>query len=269
MNDGVVLIIDVDQHMLDRRVEHRYLDEVAPDYATRCPTSYRGEGESHPPVGRAARQRCPTCFHASWQTGSTRTSSPTRRLRTIHSPTCRTTSRPKPQPNYEPKILRSSLGARGSQWRPTVRRWSASWTPAPKCSTTATAFAPRRSLEGSIGRSTTPGSSRPTSGRCSVRAWDHFVGSRFLAIQLTSPPPIELCSREFPENESLARWIRLAGERVGVPGTSRPYLLARVRRTPPSRSPLQRDGEIRGTQSPDRHPARDPPRLRLRRLPVP
>ncbi|NNC79676.1 MAG: urocanate hydratase [Acidimicrobiales bacterium] len=32
MNDGVVLIIDVDQHMLDRRVEHRYLDEVAPDY---------------------------------------------------------------------------------------------------------------------------------------------------------------------------------------------------------------------------------------------
>jgi len=34
MNDGVVLIIDVDHHMLDRRVEHRYLDEVAPDYAT-------------------------------------------------------------------------------------------------------------------------------------------------------------------------------------------------------------------------------------------
>jgi urocanate hydratase len=32
MNDGVVLIIDVDQHMLQRRVEHRYLDEIAPDY---------------------------------------------------------------------------------------------------------------------------------------------------------------------------------------------------------------------------------------------
>jgi urocanate hydratase len=32
MNDGVVLIIDVDQHMLDRRVAHRYLDEIAPDY---------------------------------------------------------------------------------------------------------------------------------------------------------------------------------------------------------------------------------------------
>ncbi len=34
MNDGVVLIIDVDQHMLERRVEHRYLDEIAPDYRT-------------------------------------------------------------------------------------------------------------------------------------------------------------------------------------------------------------------------------------------
>ena len=34
MNDGVVLIIDVDAHMLQRRVDHRYLDEVAPDYAT-------------------------------------------------------------------------------------------------------------------------------------------------------------------------------------------------------------------------------------------
>ncbi|MGZ0229249.1 MAG: urocanate hydratase, partial [Acidimicrobiales bacterium] len=34
MNDGVVLIIDVDQHMLERRVEHRYLDEIAPDYAS-------------------------------------------------------------------------------------------------------------------------------------------------------------------------------------------------------------------------------------------
>ncbi len=33
MNDGVVLVIDVNPHMLERRVEHRYLDEVADDYA--------------------------------------------------------------------------------------------------------------------------------------------------------------------------------------------------------------------------------------------
>ncbi len=34
MNDGVVLIVDVDRHMLQRRVDHRYLDEIAPDYAS-------------------------------------------------------------------------------------------------------------------------------------------------------------------------------------------------------------------------------------------
>jgi urocanate hydratase len=34
MNDGVVLIVDVQEHMLQRRVEHRYLDEIAPDYET-------------------------------------------------------------------------------------------------------------------------------------------------------------------------------------------------------------------------------------------
>ena len=32
MNDGVVLIVDVDRQMLQRRVDHRYLDEIAPDY---------------------------------------------------------------------------------------------------------------------------------------------------------------------------------------------------------------------------------------------
>ncbi|HEY5662646.1 MAG TPA: urocanate hydratase [Ilumatobacter sp.] len=32
MNEGVVLVVDVDQHMLQRRVDHRYLDEIAPDY---------------------------------------------------------------------------------------------------------------------------------------------------------------------------------------------------------------------------------------------
>jgi len=34
MNDGVVLIIDVNEHMLQRRVEHRYLDEITTDYAS-------------------------------------------------------------------------------------------------------------------------------------------------------------------------------------------------------------------------------------------
>src|SRR3954462_10925514 len=32
MNGGVALVIDVDPRMLQRRVDHRYLDEIAPDY---------------------------------------------------------------------------------------------------------------------------------------------------------------------------------------------------------------------------------------------
>jgi urocanate hydratase len=34
MNGGAVLIVDVQEHMLQRRVDHRYLDEIAPDYET-------------------------------------------------------------------------------------------------------------------------------------------------------------------------------------------------------------------------------------------
>ncbi len=34
MNDGAVLVVDVDPHMLQRRLDHRYLDEIAPDYPT-------------------------------------------------------------------------------------------------------------------------------------------------------------------------------------------------------------------------------------------
>jgi urocanate hydratase len=34
MNEGAVLIVDVDEHMLQRRVDHRYLDEIAGDYAS-------------------------------------------------------------------------------------------------------------------------------------------------------------------------------------------------------------------------------------------
>jgi len=34
MNQGATLIVDVQEDMLQRRVDHRYLDEIAPDYAT-------------------------------------------------------------------------------------------------------------------------------------------------------------------------------------------------------------------------------------------
>ena len=45
---------------------------------------------------------------------------------------------------------------------------------------------------------------------------------------------------EFPENEALARWIRLAVGPGGVPGAARPHLLARLRRARPHGPALQR-----------------------------
>ena len=46
----------------------------------------------------------------------------------------------------------------------------------------------------------------------------------------------------FPDNERLRKWITMAGERVHVPGPAGPDLLARVRRAPPRRAEVQRDG---------------------------
>ncbi|MDJ0768916.1 MAG: urocanate hydratase [Ilumatobacter sp.] len=48
MNGGVVLIVDVQEHMLRRRLDHRYLDELAPDYETavRRAGEFRAAGEA-------------------------------------------------------------------------------------------------------------------------------------------------------------------------------------------------------------------------------
>ncbi len=59
------------------------------------------------------------------------------------------------------------------------------------------------------------------------------------------------------------------GRRAGaLPGAAGAHLLARVRRAPPRRPEVQRDGRQRRAQGPDRDRPR-PPRLRLRRLAVP
>ncbi len=72
----------------------------------------------------------------------------------------------------------------------------------------------------------------------------------------------------FPENEQLRRWIKMAGERVAVPGPAGPDLLARLRRAAPGRPEVQRDGRLRRAVRADRDRPR-PPRLRLGGLAVP
>ena len=48
----------------------------------------------------------------------------------------------------------------------------------------------------------------------------------------------------FPDNERLRKWITMAGERVALPGPAGADLLAGVRRAPPGRPEVQRDGRV-------------------------
>ena len=106
----------------------------------------------------------------------------------------------------------------GSRWRRTWRRWSASRTRAPRCSTTATRSAARPSWPATSGPSTSPASSRPTSGRCSARARARSGGRRCPGepkdIAATDAAILDL----FPQNEALARWIRMAEQKVHFQG---------------------------------------------------
>ncbi len=45
LNEGVCLVVDVDESRLRRRVEHRYLDEVAPDLDTAVASALRAKAE--------------------------------------------------------------------------------------------------------------------------------------------------------------------------------------------------------------------------------
>ncbi len=89
------------------------------------------------------------------------------------------------------------------------RRWSASRTPAPRSSTTATRSATRPARAATPARSTSPASCRPTSGRCSARARARSAGRRCPATRPTSPPPTGRSSSCSPTTSGCAsgsRW---------------------------------------------------------------
>ena len=72
----------------------------------------------------------------------------------------------------------------------------------------------------------------------------------------------------FPDNEHLHRWIHAGAGPRRVPGPARADLLARLRRARQGRRPVQRHGRIRRAVRAGRHRPR-PPRLRLGRLALP
>ena len=158
--------------------------------------------------------------------------------------------------------------AAGCRWPSTSRRWSDSWTTAPRCSTTATPSATRPARPATTVRSTSPASCPPTSGRSSRRASGRSAGRRSRVI----PKDIEATDRAilelFPDNEHLQP-LDHAGRGEGrLPGSARPHLLARLRRTAQGRTEVQRDGGLRRTVRADRDRPR-PPGLRFGGLAVP
>ncbi len=160
----------------------------------------------------------PTCSRPCWPAARPSTSSPTRPRPTTRSPTCPGASPSRTWPRCAPKTRPASPPAPASRWPRRSPPWSASSTPAPRSSTTATPSAARPSWPGTPGPSTSPASCpayiRPLfcEGKGPFR-WAALSGDP-KDIAATDQAILDL----FPQNEALARWIRLAGEKVHFQG---------------------------------------------------
>ena len=164
---------------------------------------------------------------------------------------------------------RASPSAPASRWPRTSRRWSASWTPAPRSSTTATRSAPRPSSAATPAPGTFPGFVpayiRPLfcEGKGPFR-WAALSGDP-ADIAATDQAVLEL----FPDNEPLHRWITPGAARRSrsraCPRASAGSATASATRPALRFNEMVADGTLK---APDRHRPR-PPRLRQRRLALP
>ena len=190
LNDGVCLIVDVDRARLERRVEHRYLDEVADDLDEAIAKALAAKAERRAwSIGVVGN--CAEVFPELLRRGvaDRHRHRPDQRPRPAVA-TCRPASRSRTGPSYaEKKPEEFTDRARASMAAPRARPWSGSRTPAPRSSTTATRSATRPARAATSGRSTSRASCRPTSGRCSARARARSAGSRCPATRRTSTSP--------------------------------------------------------------------------------
>ncbi len=217
MNDGVALCVEVDAARAQRRIETRYLDEIADDLddAVRRCTARATSGGRCPSASSATPPRC--CRDCS-KPASPPTSSRTRRAPTTRCRTFPSTSRRKPRP----------------RWRAPTRRCScrrARESMATHCAAMvgfldagAEVFDYGNSLRaeaelGGFDRAFAypgflPAYIRPLfcEGKGPFR-WVALSGEP-ADIAATDRAVLE----EFPDDEALARWIHLAGERVAFQG---------------------------------------------------
>ena len=219
MNEGVCLIVDVDPARLHRRVEHRYLDEVADNLDDAVEIALRAKARAPRLVGRRRRQR---------RRGLPRAAPPRRADRHRHRPD----QRPRPAVSYLPE------GIALEDWAE-LRREEARGVhrPGPRLDGQARAgdgrlhgrrrrglrlrqLDPRRGPPGRLrARLRLPRAScPPTSGRCSARARARSAGPRSPGdpkdIAATDQAVLDL----FPDNDKLHKWIRGAQERIAFQG---------------------------------------------------
>ena len=127
-------------------------------------------------------------------------------------------SRSRTWPRCAPRTRPGSPGGRASPWPRTSRPWSASWTPAPRSSTTATRSGARPNSPATTVRSPSPASCPPTSGRCSARARARSAGPRCPATRPTSPRPTGRSSTCSPTTSRWPGGSGWPGEKVHFQG---------------------------------------------------
>ena len=216
---AVSLNVEIDPHRIERRLETRYLDEVADDL-----------DDALRRVRRAA-DAAPGCLHRP--AGQRR-----RRLPRARPP--RGAFRPRHRPDVGARhaerlraarhdLRRGARAARGRRRR--LRAPGAGHGGRPRrgdgrlqgrrlrmSSTTATTCAPRRRTRATSAPSTSPASCPRTSARCSAGAPARSAGRRSPATRRTSPASTGRCSRRSPTTRLLQRWLAIAPERIAFQG---------------------------------------------------
>ena len=194
MNEGVALCVEVDRDRIRRRLETRYLDEEADDLADaveRYLRAKRAARAERQPVRERGPEVLPELlrqgFEADVVTDQT-SARPAARLRARRPDAGGGRHLAREDPEEYVRRARRSAAAH-------LRRWSASWTPAPRSSTTATACAPRRAgrLRGAFDTGFVPAYIRPLFCEGKGRSAGGAVGR---TGRHSGPRP--RCSAEFP-----------------------------------------------------------------------
>ena len=228
MNDGVCLIVDVDRARLQRRVEHRYLDEVAADLddavAKAWPPRPSG-GPARSAWSATVPRSSPSCCAAAWR-------------RHRHRPDQR--ARPAVLPAARCRLdglarLRRDANRRNSPTAP-GNRWPARRGDGRLPDAGAEVFDYGNTIrdearQGGYERAFdfpgfVPAYIRPLfcEGKGPFR-WAALSGDP-TDIYATDRAVMEL----FPDNDRLQKWMRGAREKDQLSGSAGPDLLARLRR---------------------------------------